>query len=391
MDTTSSTTPLHPDATTSEERKAKATSATVLSGITLLEKTLNFTTNVAFSGSTSAQGITKQKAPSTVDSTSDESSKNASTPVQLHGGSLWNVCLSITLIGFLTALVMFLMTAGAMILAFVLPIEGFSMSMVTPLQPGGQSSIEIIVQGQTFNIHADALKSHSRYFQLLLKTSSQWLEYFEGAVHLKGFEAATVKIFKNWIETRKLDSTLRIEENKSRFLSSTIKVSVGNQMQILLISIGSPLKDLVDCYILGDYFDAPGFQNEIMDEISKHYSAIYYSHYEMPLHNISYIYENSCPDSPLLRFILDGLDSCLSKETMLLAHERGLLSDELCLVIGENVMDLRQKCIEPMIPWAVAIIVIEAGHIRNAMTNGTEHNSSIISYSSFSFSSLGQF
>ncbi|CZR55383.1 uncharacterized protein PAC_05270 [Phialocephala subalpina] len=197
-------------------------------------------------------------------------------------------------------------------------------------------------------MNRNSLGSHAAFFKLSLRPSGCWIEAQKDTVELPHFHPTVFKIFQCWVEDGCFDWDLCSGNWFTRSSPSHTKVLVGNKQHVEEALVSTSLDGLVQCYILGDYLDAPGFQNETMDQLYELYANIHYNDYEIPLYNIRYIRENTSHGSLLLRFVIDALQFCLSKKTLLLAGEKGLIPGGLAVALAAEGLEPAER----VAPWS---------------------------------------
>ncbi|KAF8848347.1 hypothetical protein BDZ45DRAFT_753918 [Acephala macrosclerotiorum] len=210
------------------------------------------------------------------------------------------------------------------------------------------SEVSIIVRDHTFKMNRQSLETNAGFFKLSLRSSGGWVELLNNTFKLPTFSPTTFKMFQCWVEDGGFDWDLCSGNWFTRTSPSRASVLVGNKQYVQQALVSTSLDGLVECYVLGDYLDAPGFQNEAMDQLSELYSSIHYENYEVPLHNIRYIWENTSYGSLLLRLLMDALQFCLSKKTLLLAAGKGLIPGGLAVALAAEGLERA----EPVAPWS---------------------------------------
>ena len=187
---------------------------------------------------------------------------------------------------------------------------------------------------------------HLTYFGKALSTCSNYLESRESRFWLHSIKPEHLAEFSFWLKNRRLRDEASPSFNSSPFSTEEIEQEMpddvffcgapalpewaaGNSNEIFSTSLDLKLEQLVDHYILGAYFQAPGFQNAVIDAIVDHYMDLHYYEDWVPLHNLYNIYESNTPKDPLRRLTVDMIYWCLSDDTRALAKKLKIIPRDI--------------------------------------------------------------
>lgn len=204
----------------------------------------------------------------------------------------------------------------------------------------------ILENGHIFKFDQEVLKNSSNYFAKALATYANWIETQEGVFRLFGVEAMYLFLFKYFIEhgylaatpylipqsmprdqTPKLDG---VDSNINRSLSSPKSGAclAVDKSSVFETEIDERLGHLIECYLLGMYLHAPGFQNAVMGEIFRQYTSNFRETF-VPLYNLHYISDHTTSQTPLRRFVVDMLEESLSAKALALAAKQGYIPEDI--------------------------------------------------------------
>jgi hypothetical protein len=201
------------------------------------------------------------------------------------------------------------------------------------------------------------LRCTSVYFSGLFRYGKTWLESRSGVVRLEDIEANAFAVYQLWLETGSIGSESNtVQEAQQQEVGEPVEnqedgtphdgeVVVGNKTNIFETAIDERVDLLTHCYLLGDYIGAPGFQNDVIDEISRFYADVYNTDSQIPLYNIGYICHKTTFGSRLRHFVVDALSCGLSKKTLTEAAEWDLIPLDVVVAIAGNAMDDKDE------PW----------------------------------------
>jgi hypothetical protein len=195
------------------------------------------------------------------------------------------------------------------------------------------------------------LRRYSKFFAKAFSCSSQFIEAQRGRVELPEVELSSFTVFKNWLETGHIEDSdtllpktkefcsIMSQDNVSKMADDSSKWIYADGNGITFGSVDKRLERLTDCYILGDFLFAPGFQNDVIGLIMAQYAKIHSNGGRVPLYNIEYVCQSTTPRNPLRRLLVDTLFAGLRRETLDLIEEKDILPREII----ENVANARAK------------------------------------------------
>ncbi|PVH77302.1 hypothetical protein DL98DRAFT_517409 [Cadophora sp. DSE1049] len=139
-------------------------------------------------------------------------------------------------------------------------------------------------------------------------------------------------------------------------LSALLRTSVyvGNEESIGKEWVKmAKLELLLECYILGDYLQAPfGFQDRVMSHVIEAFGDVYaWSDGKVPLGNLRDIWEKTYPGTPPRDLIIDMLSSCLSKATISDAFKLGILCEDMITAVKERLKSHIRDGTTAAPPW----------------------------------------
>jgi len=189
----------------------------------------------------------------------------------------------------------------------------------------------------------DLLRLTSAYFAAAFHTKNSWVESVQRIIQLPCIDPVSFAVYKQWLETGNIILfNLPLDPNRYVFGFDAYKknkdVVAGNKHNLSISSIELSLDILINCWILGDFLQAPAFQNDVLDDLEEQYFTLGHESHQIPLHNLAYIVENTTPDSPLRLFIIDGISKLLSKTTFTKASNLSLIPAEIAFAIAANSM-----------------------------------------------------
>lgn len=196
------------------------------------------------------------------------------------------------------------------------------------------------------------LKKHSGYFAAALRHRSLSREYLD----IPGVPSwmSTFIAFEGWLKVGIITSqTLELALKHKRPSTNT---KIVTKTDLLDTEISTTVIDLlIECWILGDFLIAPGFQNYIMSQLMFEYRKFTAAH-GMPVHNLEYIREFATSNSGLHLFMVDALFAHLGPKTIALLYR-----DDSSDLMEDLLLDLAVAGLEYKIsespamgraPWA---------------------------------------
>jgi hypothetical protein len=223
----------------------------------------------------------------------------------------------------------------------------------------------ILDDGTVFIAETEMLQHTSIYFSGLFRHAKSSLESRSGVVRLEVVEANAFAIYQLWLNTGSINNNSTAIQQPQQQGPSKLTGMVGgvpqneyvaasNKLDIIKTSIDDKVDLLTHCYLLGDYIGAPGFQNDVIDEISRLYSDFYYADSRIPLHNIGYICDKTTSNNPLRCFVVDALHCGLSRNTLTEAAEINLIPLDVAVAVAGNAIEDRDapwKTPRRCLPW----------------------------------------
>ncbi|KAL2063379.1 hypothetical protein VTL71DRAFT_5184 [Oculimacula yallundae] len=120
------------------------------------------------------------------------------------------------------------------------------------------------------------------------------------------------------------------------------------------IEFGSPdlvIDRLINCYLLGEYLQSPGFCNAVMDHLTLHYKYFHEDNGDTaPLWNLGLAF-GGIRNSGLQRFVADILILVLSAKTLRQAIQMGYISNIVGEEISASALRSREKVLREDPPW----------------------------------------
>lgn len=127
-----------------------------------------------------------------------------------------------------------------------------------------------------YPIETTLLKKYARYFPAIFQITNEqpkWQEGATGVVDLELFGPQAVLILKHWMENQELTIIDKVIKVANQLVEQGV---MGDHEHIYMGDINQKLELLLDCYVLGNYLTAPGFQNAVMDVVIDLYAKIYF-------------------------------------------------------------------------------------------------------------------
>ena len=164
-------------------------------------------------------------------------------------------------------------------------------------------------------------------------------------MNFEGIDLATFNVFQYWLRTGSIEDTdtlvpefclpMRPDGTFPYKPPKLRSVLVGNKSTVYLSPIkADKIDQLVQCWLLADYIEAPAFQNDIMDAIINEYAEIYSDNFAIPLYNILFLCKNTASGAPLRELVVDAVYSCLSPKTFRKSIEFKQISKDLALSVA---------------------------------------------------------